>query len=214
MIKVLMFSPIFNFQHPRIRDNHKLIRDLSKYQVEYLEIIGASVENAKQIAYKKFLESDCTHFFNVDADIFFFVDEVSPIDILVESEKDVVGGIYVYKREPCLPAHRPLDLQEIYESTGKFPEDYKFVIPKELHEVRWLSGGSMMIKREVIERLTKEMFVPNLPMIYKGEYLSEDFSFCERSRQLGYKMYAEPNIKLGHQGYYLYTLDDYSKNSG
>lgn len=203
-----MFVPIFNFQHPRIRENHKQIRDLSEYEIEYVEVIGASVEHAKKIAYEKFLESDCTHFFNVDADIFFFDIGSNPIDILVGCSKEVVGGIYSYKKQPCSPTHRTLDLQDIYERDGKFPKDYKFVIPNELHEVRWLSGGCMMIKREVIERLTKKFLVPNLPMIYREEYLSEDFAFCERARNLGYKIYAEPTIKLGHMGNYLFTLSD------
>lgn len=68
-----------------------------------------------------------------------------------------------------------------------------------------------MIKREVIEKLMKEYLVPNLPMIYKKEYLSEDFSFCEKARKMGYKIYADSSIKLGHQGNYFYTLEDYHK---
>ena len=176
-----------------------------------MEVIGASVEHAKSIMYRKFLETDCEYFFNVDADIFFFYEHVSPIDLLIAENKKVVGGIYVYKKQPCLPTHRPLDLQEIYEKNGKFPEDYKFEIPNELHEVRWLSGGCMMIHRSVIEELMKEHPVPNLPMIYKKEYLSEDFAFCQRARELGHKIYALPTIKLGHQGMYFYTLDNYKK---
>lgn len=207
-----MFVPIYNFQHPRIRDNHKQIRETSKYEIEYCEIIGCSVEHGKSIAYKKFLETDCTHFFNVDADIFFFQGDINPIDKLIESDKEIIGGLYVYKKQPCLPTHRTLELQEIYERDGKFPEDYKFNIPKEVHEVRWLSGGCMMIKREVIKKLMEKYKVPNLPMIYKEEYLSEDFAFCERARNEGYKIYAEPNIKLGHAGTYYFTTEDYFRN--
>jgi len=162
--------------------------------------------------YKKFLESDCTHFLNVDADIFFFYNVISPIDILVERDKDIVGGIYVYKKEPVQPTHRPLDLQEIYEQDGEFPKDYKFNIPNEVHEVKWLAGGCMLIKREVIEKLVEKYQVPNLPMIYKKEYLSEDFSFCQRAIELGYKIYADPSISLGHLGFYPFTLKDYYKS--
>jgi len=67
-----------------------------------------------------------------------------------------------------------------------------------------------MIKREVIENLTKEFLVPNLPMIYKGEYLSEDFSFCQRAIEKGYEIYAEPRIFLGHEGTYFFTIKDYN----
>ena len=208
-MKIFKFTPIFNFQNLDIIKNHKQIIGTSKYEILSADIVGASVEHAKAIIYKKFLETDCTHFFNVDADILFLENEINPIDKLVELDKDIVGGIYVYKKLPCFPTHRPLDLQEIYEREGKFPEDYKFVIPQELHEVKWLAGGCMIIKREVIEKLMEKYPVPNLPMIHKEEYLSEDFAFCERARKLGYKIYAEPTIKLGHCGSYFFFLKDY-----
>jgi len=168
-----------------------------------------SVEHAKQMMYKKFLESDCDYFFNVDADIYFFDEDISPLDILISNNKNIVGGIYVYKKKPCLPTHRTLELQEIYERDGKFPKDYKFIIPKDLHKVKWLSGGCMLIKREVIEKLMKKILIPNLPMVYKNEYLSEDFAFCQRASEIGYEIYADPRINLGHQGNYLYSLKDY-----
>ena len=210
-MKIFKFTPIFNFQSQNIIKNHKQVVNSSNHEVFSFDVVGASVEHSKQIAYRKFLETDCEYFFNVDADIFFLNKDINPIDLLISKNKNIVGGIYTYKKHPCFPTHRPLDLQEIYEKEGKFPENYKFVIPNKLHEVRWLAGGCMMIKREVIEKLTEKYLVPNLPMVYKKEYLSEDFSFCERARRLGYKIYAEPTIKLGHQGLYLYSLKDYNK---
>jgi len=194
-----------------ISNNQKRSREISQYEIEYVEVIGASVEHAKQIMYKKFLESDCDYFFNVDADIYFFDQDISPVDILISDNKEIVGGIYVYKRMPPLPTHRTLELQEIYEKEGKFPDNYRFTIPEGLHEVKWLSGGCMLIKREVIKKLMKKISVPNLPMIHKKEYLSEDFAFCQRAREIGYKIYADPRINLGHQGNYIYSLKDYQK---
>lgn len=188
-----------------------MIRNISQHEIVYVDVIGASVEHAKQIMYKSFLESDCEYFFNVDADIFFFDTGISPIDILVSSGKDVIGGLYVYKKQPCLPTHRPLDLQEAYEKDGKFPEDYKFNIPKDVHEVKWLSGGCMLMSKKVIKELTEKHIVPNLPMVYKNEYLSEDFSFCQRAIKEGYKIYADPRINLGHMGNYLYSMKDIYK---
>lgn len=209
MIKVFKFTPTFNLINPLVVRNHKEIIKLSNYEVIEMDIVGASPEHAKSIAYKKFLETDCTHFFNVDADIFFFYEGISPIDLLIEHEKDIVSGIYVYKRKPCLPTHRPIDLQEMYERDGKFPDNYKFIIPNELHEIMFSAGGCCMIKREVIENLLKKYEVPNLPMIHKKEYLSEDFAFCFRARQEGYKIFALPNIKIAHIGNYYYSLKDY-----
>lgn len=211
-MKVLFFTPVFNYQDANVIKNHQYVRETSQHTIDYLIISHGSVEHNKQIAYKKFLESDCDYFFNVDADIYFLEPDINPIDTLISYGKDIVGGIYVYKRQPCLPTHRPLDLQESYEKNGEFPKDYKFNIPNEVHEVKWLAGGCMMISRKVIEELTKEFQVPNIPMIYKKEYLSEDFAFCQRAREKGYKIYADPGIKLGHQGICYYKIEDYNKS--
>jgi len=211
MTKVMFACPIFNFQNPLIAKNHKMVRETSDCQVEYVEVFGASVEHAKSIMYKKFLESDCDYFFNVDADIMFLDQDKNPIDTLISNGKDVVGGIYTFKRPPCQPSHRPLELQELYEKDGKFPIDYKFTIPEGLHEVKWLAGGCMLISRKVIIELMKEHLVPNLPMIYKKEYLSEDFAFCQRAIENGHKIFADSSINLGHCGNYFFTLEDYKK---
>jgi len=208
MSKVLFFTPIFNFQDADIIKNHKYVMDTSEHEITYLNVKGASVEHGKSIAYKKFLEGDFDYFFNVDADIYFLEPEKNPIDMLISSGRDIIGGIYVYKRPPCLPTHRTIDLQEYYEKNKEFPKNYKFNIPNEVHEVKWLAGGCMMIKREVIEKLMKEFKVPNIPMIYMGEYLSEDFSFCQRAIEKEYKIYADPTINLGHVGQYSYTTKD------
>lgn len=209
MVRVLFGCPIFKFQDLRVRENQKYVRETSIHDVDYLEIVGASVEHAKQMMYNKFLQGDYDYYFNVDADISFFVDEENPIDELIKQNKNIVCGLYVLKRLPIRPSHRPFNLQKIYEKDKKFPKDYKFVIPNELHEIMFGAGGCMMIKREVIEKLTKKYEVPNLPMIYNGEYLSEDFAFCLRAKQEGYKIFALPKIKLGHLGEYLYTFKDY-----
>jgi len=150
MVKVLFGCPIFKFQDLKIRENQKYIRETSIHDVDYLEVVGASVEHAKQIMYKKFLEGNYDYYFNVDADIYFFIEEKNPIDELIKQNKNIICGLYVYKKIQAKPSHRPLDLQEMYERKGNFPKDYKFIIPKKLHEIMFGAGGCMMIKREVI----------------------------------------------------------------
>ena len=209
MAKVLVGTPIFNFQNLNLRENQKFVRETSIHEVDYIELVGMNIEQAKQVIYKKMLEGDWDYCMIVDSDILFLPDEINPIDRLVEADKDVVGGFYVSRKIPCVPIYRPLDLQEMYERDGKFPETYKFVVPDDIFEVAGCPGGCMMIKREVIERLTTVYTIPNLPMIHKGEYLSEDYSFCKRARDEGYKIYILPQIKLGHLGEYLYTIKDY-----
>jgi len=211
-MKVVMGCAIYHDWHNiKARKSHELIRDQSKHEVAYLEVAGMNTEIAKQVMYKEFLKTDADYFFNVDFDIVFLNPEINPIDRLISLNKDIVGGIYVLRNPVARPTYRPLDLQKEYESTGKFPENYVFKIPNKVFEVEWISGGCAMIKREVIEKLTKKYAIPNLPSIHKGEYLPEDFSFFKRARDEGYTIWADPAIKLGHLGTYVYTLNDYKK---
>ena len=39
-------------------------------------------------------------------------------------------------------------------------------------------------------------------------YLSEDYSFCERARQCGYKIMEDTSIRLWHIGHYAYGWED------
>jgi len=40
--------------------------------------------------------------------------------------------------------------------------------------------------------------------IYKDEFLSEDFYFCELAKQTGYAIYVAPQIQLRHVGRTVY----------
>ncbi len=214
MAKIFIALPIFNFQDTKIKRNQDSVFSNSKHQTIYSEIIGASVEHARQIMIEQFLKTDCDYLLNLDADIVFLNGEIDPLDILIQADKDIVGGIYYYKKTPCLPVYRPLDLQEIYQKEGNFPKDYKFVIPNKLSEVQWLGNGLKMVKRNVVEKIKNIINCPNLPMIYKNEYISEDWAFDQRARDLGFTVWIEPQIKLGHVGTYTYTETDFRRLNG
>jgi len=208
--KILFFNPVYHYKEPLVEDNHRLITRYASCAVDSLKMSGRSVEHNKSAGYREFLKGDWDYFMNVDCDII----NNNPknrnmINELIKHGKKVVGGIYVCKRGDFHPAHRDLKLQKIYEETGEFPKDYVFDIPKELHKVQWLAGGAMLIAREVIEKLTKKHLIPNLPMIYKGQYLSEDWAFSQRCREEGYEIWADPNLDISHMGLYGYTLKDY-----
>jgi hypothetical protein len=51
-----------------------------------------------------------------------------------------------------------------------------------------------------------------MPMAHQTEkgawYLAEDFAFCERARQAGYRIWADTTIRLRHYGGYGYSWED------
>lgn len=105
----------------------------------------------------------------------------------------------------------------------------------ELYEVRHLGTGFLRIRREVFETMIQR-FGPDMAFDYSGDepqfkgktgydffragvdmrfplgtghrqYWSEDWGFCERARECGYKIWAAPWIRLTHTGSYDYHSD-------
>ena len=62
------------------------------------------------------------------------------------------------------------------------------------------------------ERFGHSMIPVFCPMIRPIEesywYLAEDYAFCERARQCGFKIYADTTIRLWHVGTYRYGWED------
>ena len=168
----------------------------------------SNVNRARNSCAAKFLSGDCTHLMFVDADIQF-----NPQDIvkLVNHDKDIVGGIYPQK---TLPPKMVVNTLNNSEQQG------------DLIEVGTLGTGFMLIKRSVFEKMIEEGATPYVDAIglspeenanqydffqctidSKGRYLTEDWSFCRRWRQLGGKIWADTTIALAHVGYYRFQPD-------
>jgi len=168
----------------------------------------SNVNRARNSCAAKFLSGDCSHLMFVDADIQF-----NPQDIvkLINHDKDIVGGIYPQK---TLPPKMVVNTLNNGEHEG------------DLIEVGTLGTGFMLIKRSVFEKMIEEGATPYVDAIglspeenanqydffqctidSKGRYLTEDWSFCRRWRQLGGKIWADTTIALAHVGYYRFQPD-------
>ena len=163
----------------------------------------SNVNRARNSCAAKFLSGDCTHLMFVDADIQF-----DPTDIvkLINHNKDIVGGIYPQK---TLPPKMVVNTLNNGETQG------------DLIEVGTLGTGFMLVKRRVFEEMINHGATPYVDAIglsekensnqydffqctidSKGRYLTEDWSFCRRWRELGGSIWADKTISLTHVGYF------------
>jgi len=168
----------------------------------------SNVNRARNSCAAKFLSGDCTHLMFVDADIQF-----DPKDIvkLINHNKDIVGGIYPQKTLPPKMVVNTID-------NGKTEGD--------LIEVGTIGTGFMLVKRRVFEEMIAHGATPYVDDIgltqeennnqydffqctidSKGRYLTEDWSFCRRWRELGGKIWADKTIGLTHVGYFRFPPD-------
>lgn len=128
-----------------------------------------------------------------------------PIDRLIARNKDIICGIYTVRDDTLRPAIRTKQMQQLAEK-GKY-KNQKVVLPKKVFEIEYGTSGFMLIKRECLKAVYQFSSHPFTPALDKNkEYLSEDYAFCWRAKKLGYKVYADPTIKLGHIGQCVYSL--------
>jgi predicted O-methyltransferase YrrM len=161
----------------------------------YLLQSNCHVDDARNAVARDFLESDCSDLVCLDADVSW---EPQTLVALCRIEKDLVGGIYPYRRES----------DEETMPVRHLPE---LKVEGDLIEVEGLPTGFMKIKRHVIEtmavtakRYLKDEGTPH-PVLFERDYFGGgrrggDIRFCMVWREMGGKVYAAPELRLGHCG--------------
>lgn len=147
----------------------------------------------------------------IDADVGFSADDV---ERLRSHRLPISSAIYPKKGPRELACHVLPGTKEL-----AFGKDGGLV------EILYANGGFLHIRREVYEKVRDQLSLPICNGRFGGPfwpwfhpvlkpdgegvwYLNEDWSFCERARQVGYRVYADTTIRLTHYGTYGYSWED------
>jgi hypothetical protein len=172
------------------------------------------ISRARNTLTAKFLATEgSTHLMFVDADIGW---EPWHLLVMLDAQKDVIGGLYPMKSMPIKWCVNGIPGQENVEGN--------------LIEVSKTGTGFLLIKREVFEKLnghpaTKPFandigLDPNLNQYMKtyfdtavreGRYYSEDWTFCENWRDLGGQVWVDKRVLLRHTGTYVFDAASQDK---
>lgn len=166
-------------------------------QSAYLLLQGnCHVDDARNSVVAEFLKSDCTELVFIDADVSW---EPEHLVSLCSYDVDIVGGVYPYRREG---GDEKMPLRMI-DGVFEISEDG-------LLEAEGLPTGFLRIKRHVIEKMAesavhfkgKGKLIPLLFQrdIFEGGRRSGDIQFCMKWREMGGRLYAAANLRLGHCG--------------
>jgi hypothetical protein len=171
------------------------------------------ISRARNTLTAKFLNTEgSTHLMFIDADIGW---EPWHLLVLLDSQKDVIGGLYPMKSLPIKWCVNGIPGRE--EGTDN------------LVEVSKTGTGFLLIKRDVFEKLDAHPAVKpfandiGLPVelnpfmktyfdtaVREGRYYSEDWTFCENWRDLGGEVWVDKRVLLRHTG--TYTFDAASQD--
>lgn len=141
---------------------------------------------------------DYTHLMWIDNDIIFTPQQFQK---LIDYDKDIVSGVYLMANQIQYATVKDWD-EEVFQKQGSFhfltPDELKE--KTELIEVAYTGLGFMLIKKGVFESLTYPWFKPTFhTMGGLTDFASEDVSFCLRVREKGYKIYIDPQMRVGHE---------------
>lgn len=164
------------------------------------------ISRARNTLVAKFLNNpDSTHLMFIDADIGW---EPWHLLVLLNADKDVIGGLYPMK---TLPVKWVVNGFDGAQEEGP------------LQEVSKTGTGFMLVKRHVFEKLNAHPAVKpfnndiGLPKeldkhlktyydtaVRENRYYSEDWTFCENWRDLGGKVWVDKRVLLKHTGHYVF----------
>jgi len=171
----------------------------------------ASIDRARSDAATEALDKGFDELIWIDSNMRFDADDV---ERLRSHDLPVVAGVYPQDGVQDLVLRLAEDTTELKMGDGGG-----------LCEVRYVGAGFLCTQRIVYEAIQREYTLPLcntrsgkrtvpyfLPMVaadlHEYMYLGDDYAFCERARQAGYKIMVDTTILLGHVGSYVYGWED------
>ena len=174
-----------------------LTRQLTSDGVDYTVAIesGTLVYMARDRLAGRAVNQGYTHVLWLDSDMVF---EPDLLENLQWSGKDFVTGIAHGRRKPfvsCLFKNIDLNHLELWQL-----EEY----PKDTFEVAGCGMACCLMETNVI----KQVMINNGTAFTPFPQYGEDLSFCKRAAALGFKIYAEPTVRVGHVAHLTIYPDD------
>lgn len=165
---------------------------------------NTDIADARAFIVSRFLSGQGTDLVLIDNDVSW---QAGALLRLIDYPVDLVAGVYPRRSDPVeFPVRYIEDRPEVWAgpATG-------------LIEVAGAPAGFMRCSRVMLEQMVAAYLdlayerrgetVPGLFEPYKigNRKLSEDYSFCQRWRDIGGKVWIDPEIRMGHVGFKTFT---------
>lgn len=134
--------------------------------------------------------------------LFYDTDIVPPPDALrklMGYKADIISGLYHQKRPPFYPLlmRKHTSLQRGYMTVIRWVEG-------KVVEVDATGLGFMLVHKRVFQKVDPPWF-----WFDTERNISEDFNFCAKAKENGFKVYVDTSIILGHLAHLTINLDTY-----
>ena len=155
--------------------------------------IGSLVYTSRNELVKTAIATESDYIFWLDSDMVFKPSTL--IDMTKELEEknlDLLSGLYFRRVAP----YSPVLFKSLTRTDSGVEYETFDKIPNKTFEIAGCGFGCVLMRTSMAVDVAlnyKEMFDP-----FRGA--GEDVAFCIRAGELGYKLWCNPNISLGHVG--------------
>ncbi len=182
-------------------DTFKSIYDLKipeGYEATFQFFYGYNVDQVRNLI-ADWVVNGFDYLFSVDSDIAF------PTDTLVKllsHDKDVVSGLYIQRK----PGEHILEIYESNTTGGINNIPYGKLKGRSLVEVAGCGFGCVLVKAEVFKVIGYPQFKYHSAISHSNT-VSEDVYFCNKAKENGFKIWADPSILCKHTGSFTFNVD-------
>ena len=176
-------------------------------QFSYAIEAGSVVYTARARIVQRAIEAEADYCIMYDSDMILEPDTTMNLVKDIEGARDFVSGLYFMRRLPTKPLIlKSSDRYEDEYGWQNFVETYEDYPRDSLFKIAGAGFGCCIMRmsmvKDIIARCKGNPFQP-LPE------LSEDYSFCWRAMEAGYRLWCDSRIRPGHAGLKVYTQADW-----
>lgn len=169
---------------------------------------NSMVYDARHMLLEEALVTGVDRVLFIDSDMVFGSHMMEQFAADLDDGRDFVCGLYFRRVFPTNPViYKTLtikDNKEISELYSDYPKESIF-------EIEGCGFGAVMLSRRLIEQMCDTYKYPFAPM---PGICGEDIAFCWRARQLGYRLWCDSKIKVGHVGQFIFGEETYKAQIG
>lgn len=180
--------------------------------VQLGHVSGCSIITmARNMLVDQFLKSDCTELLFIDGDVLAQADDI--LRLMAQSgDKDITAGSYPRR------SRDKKFFMDLY-----FDENNDLEFDGALMRINRVGTGFMLIQRHVIEAIAEKSEkylgqdgIGNVANVFDfklmdGKFVGEDYSFCDKAKDEGFKVWLDVEISLPHVGQEEFTNNFYQE---
>lgn len=168
--------------------------------VKHSFLANSLVYEARNMLAEEAIETGADRILFIDSDMYFKPDLMAQLAADLDTGLDFVSGLFFKRLFPTQPL--------IYSGFGEGnkPQVYTHYPKDTMFPIAGCGFGAVMMNVKMLKDVADAYGSPFFPM----QEMGEDIAFCWRAKHLGYKLWCDSRIKVGHAGLFIYGEDQYT----